>query len=42
MTATGNKLITADELLTMPRGYGKRYELIRGGERWEQDGLTAL
>ncbi len=30
MTATGNKLITADELLTMPRGYGKRYELIRG------------
>jgi Uma2 family endonuclease len=24
------KLMTADELLTMPRGDGKRYELIRG------------
>ena len=27
---TRTKLITADELLTMPRGDGKRYELIRG------------
>ena len=24
------KLITADELLKMPRGDGRRYELIRG------------
>ena len=29
MTTT-RKLMTADELLAMPRGYGKRYELIRG------------
>ena len=27
---TLRRLITADELLTMPKGYGKRYELIRG------------
>ncbi len=27
---TVRKLMTADELLLMPRGYGKRYELIRG------------
>ncbi len=27
---TAQQLITADELLAMPRGYGKRYELIRG------------
>ena len=27
---TRTKLITADELLAMPRGDGKRYELIRG------------
>lgn len=27
---TGHNLITADELLVMPRGYGARYELIRG------------
>lgn len=30
MTTTATKLITADELLRLPRGYGKRYELIRG------------
>ena len=30
MTTTKQKLITADELLAMPRGYGYRYELIRG------------
>ena len=30
MTTTGAKLLTADDLLTLPRGYGKRYELIRG------------
>ena len=30
MTTTVMKLITADELLAMPRGYGYRYELIRG------------
>ena len=31
MTTTAKtKLITADELLRLPRGYGKRYELIRG------------
>lgn len=29
MTAA-RRLITADELLLMPKGYGKRYELIRG------------
>lgn len=27
---TKQKLMTADELLAMPRGYGKKYELIRG------------
>ena len=27
---TAQRLITADELLAMPRGNGKRYELIRG------------
>ena len=30
MTTTETKLMTADELLRLPRGYGKRYELIRG------------
>ena len=30
MTTTATRLITATELLAMPRGYGKRYELIRG------------
>ena len=30
MTTTATRLITAAELLAMPRGYGKRYELIRG------------
>ena len=30
MTTTATKLITADELLRLPRGYGMRYELIRG------------
>ena len=30
MTTTATGLITAAELLAMPRGYGKRYELIRG------------
>ncbi len=30
MTATKQKLMTADELLRLPRGEGKRYELIRG------------
>ena len=30
MTTTETKLITADELLRLPRGEGKRYELIRG------------
>ncbi len=30
MTATKQKLMTADELLQLPRGEGKRYELIRG------------
>ena len=30
MTTTKQKLITADELLRLPRGEGKRYELIRG------------
>ena len=29
-TATATRLMTAAELLAMPRGYGKRYELIRG------------
>lgn len=27
---TARKLMTADELLRLPRGYGKRHELIRG------------
>ncbi len=30
MTTTSSKLLTADDLLSLPRGYGKRYELIRG------------
>ena len=30
MTATKQKLMTADELLRLPRGEGKRYELVRG------------
>ena len=30
MTTTTTKLMTADELLAMPRGYGRRFELIRG------------
>ena len=30
MTTTRQKLITAAELLAMPRGDGRRYELIRG------------
>ena len=30
MTTTETKLVTADELLKLPRGEGKRYELIRG------------
>ena len=30
MTTTATRLMTADELLAMPRGCGKRYELIRG------------
>ena len=30
MTSTKQKLMTADELLRLPRGEGKRYELIRG------------
>ena len=30
MTTTETKLMTADELLRLPRGEGKRYELIRG------------
>ena len=30
MTTTETKLMTADELLRLPRGDGKRYELIRG------------
>ena len=29
MTASG-KLMTADELMMMPKGYGKKYELVRG------------
>lgn len=29
-TATETRLLTADDLLRLPRGYGKRYELIRG------------
>lgn len=29
-TATETRLLTADDLLALPRGYGKRYELIRG------------
>ncbi len=27
---TASRLMTADDLLAMPRGYGKKYELIRG------------
>lgn len=30
MTTTAGKLITADELLAMPKGDGRRFELIRG------------
>ena len=30
MTTTSSKLMTADDLLALPRGYGKRWELIRG------------
>ena len=30
MTTTKQKLMTADELLRLPRGDGRRYELIRG------------
>ena len=30
MTTTSSKLLTADDLLALPRGYGRRYELIRG------------
>ena len=30
MTTTETKLMTADELIKLPRGMGKRYELIRG------------
>lgn len=30
MTTVRQKLITADQLLAMPRGNGRRYELIRG------------
>ena len=30
MTTTATRLLTAAELPAMPRGYGKRYELIRG------------
>lgn len=30
MTTTSERLLTADDLLALPRGYGKRYELIRG------------
>ena len=30
MTTTATRLMTAEELLAMPRGCGKRYELIRG------------
>ena len=30
MTTTKQKLMTAEELLRLPRGEGKRYELIRG------------
>ena len=30
MTTTETKVITAEELLRLPRGEGKRYELIRG------------
>lgn len=30
MTTTATGLMTADELLAMPRGCGKRYELVRG------------
>ena len=31
---TKPKLVTAEELLRMPRGYGLRYELIRGAVVW--------
>ena len=30
MTTTSERLLTADDLLALPRGTGKRYELIRG------------
>ena len=30
MTTVSNKLMTADELLKMPKGDGRRFELIRG------------
>ena len=30
MTTTSSKRLTADDLLALPRGYGRRYELIRG------------
>ncbi len=30
MTTTEQKLMTADELIKLPRGQGKKYELIRG------------
>lgn len=30
MTTSGTKPVTADELLAMQRGYGFRYELVRG------------
>ena len=30
ITATIPRLVTAEDLLAMPRGYGKRYELIKG------------
>lgn len=30
MTTTQSKLMTADDLLAMPKGDGRRYELIRG------------
>ena len=30
MTTTSEKLLTADDFLALPRGTGKRYELIRG------------
>ena len=30
MTTTASKLMTADELLKLPKGDGRRFELIRG------------